>query len=329
MGVGSLRRQDGTMSATNRMPAQRLGTDGPVVSRIALGCMGLTGTWNPAEMSPEREKRAVAAFEAALAAGITFYDHADIYGGGTCEEVFKACLAAVPGAREKIVIATKGGIRSGHYNLTAPYLRECVERSLRRMGIDRIDLYQLHRPDPLTHPAETAGVLNELLQEGKILHVGVSNYYPEQVRALQRYLDAPLASNQFSFSLANLAPLYEGLDSGDGRRGDGTVDQCMAMRITPLAYSPLGGGRLTRPAPSGNERAEKLHTALQELAGKHSATPAQIALAWVLAHPAGVVPLVGSTSPEHICEAAGAIRVNLSREEWYGLWTAAWGRSVP
>ncbi len=243
--------------------------------------------------------------------------------------MFKACLAAVPGAREKIVIATKGGIRSGHYNLTAPYLRECVERSLRRMGIDRIDLYQLHRPDPLTHPAETARVLNELLKEKKILHVGVSNYYPEQVRALQRYLDAPLISNQFSFSLANLAPLYEGLDSGDGRRGDGTLDQCMAMEMTPLAYSPLGGGRLTRPAPAGDTRAEKRHAALQALAEKHGATPGQIALAWLLAHPAGVVPLVGSANPEHIREAAGVVTVDLSREEWYGLWSAAWGRGVP
>jgi predicted oxidoreductase len=311
------------------MPEQRLGADGPVVSRIALGCMGLTGTWNPAEMSPEREKRAVAVFEAALAAGITLYDHADIYGGGTCEEVFKACLAAVPGARERIVIATKGGIRSGHYNLTAPYLRECVERSLRRMAIHRIDLYQLHRPDPLTHPAETAGVLNELLREGKILHVGVSNYYPEQVRALQRHLDASLISNQFSFSLANLTPLYEGLDSGDGRRGDGTLDQCMAMNMTPLAYSPLGGGRFARPAPAGDERAEKRHAALQELADKHGATTGQIALAWLLSHPADIVPLVGSANPSHIREAAGAVKVRLSREEWYGLWTAAWGRSVP
>jgi 6-dehydroglucose reductase len=323
------------MSTVQRLPEQRLGADGPVVSRIALGCMGLTGTWNPTEMNAEREKRAVTAFEAAMAEGITLYDHADIYGGGTCEEVFKTCLTAVPGSREKIIIATKGGIRSGHYNLSAAYLRECVERSLRRMGIDRIDLYQLHRPDPLTHPAETASVLNDLLKEGKILHVGVSNYYPEQVRALQRYLDAPLRSNQFSFSLAHLPPLYEGLDSGDGRRGDGTVDQCMALRMTPLAYSPLGGGRLTRPAPAGtaaDERqgaTEKLHAVLQQQAGRHGATPTQIALAWLLAHPAGVVPLVGSANPGHIREAAGVVRVPLSREDWYQLWSAAWGRSVP
>ena len=163
---------------------------------IALGCMGLTGTWNASDMNAEREKRAVDAFGAALEAGITLYDHADIYGGGTCEEVFKACLAAFPDAREKIVIATKGGIRSGHYNLSAAYLEECIERSLKRMGIDAIDLYQLHRPDPLTHPSETASALNKALKQQKILSVGVSNYYPEQVRALQRYLDAPLPVGQ-------------------------------------------------------------------------------------------------------------------------------------
>lgn len=319
------------MSIYNPLPVQRLGPDGPVVSRIALGCMGLTGTWNPADMNADREKQAMRAFEAALEAGITLYDHADIYGGGTCEEVFKACLSAVPGARERIVIATKGGIRSGHYNLSAAYLRECAERSLRRMGIDAIDLYQLHRPDPFTHPSETAGVLNELLREGKVLHVGVSNYYPEQVRALQSYLDAPILSNQFSYSLSNLAPLYEGLDCGDGRRGDGTLDQCMALRMTPLAYSPLGGGRLTgtRPIAEGDERAGRIREALKSLAEKLSATPAQVALAWLLAHPAGVVPLVGSANPEHIREAVGAAKVTLPREDWYRLWVASWGRNVP
>ncbi|HEY3284041.1 MAG TPA: aldo/keto reductase [Armatimonadota bacterium] len=312
-----------------KLPSQRLGTDGPVVSRIALGCMGMTGTWNPAEMSPERERRAITAYEAALDAGITLFDHADIYGGGTCEEVFKACLAAVPGSRDRIVIATKGGIRPGHYNLSAPYLRECVERSLTRMGIDRIDLYQLHRPDPLTHPRETAGALNEFLRDGRVLHVGVSNYYPEQVRALQAYLDAPILSNQFSFSLTNLAPLYEGLDCGDGRRGDGTLDQCLALGMTPLAYSPLGGGRLTREPDQEDDRAVALRKALQAMADQHDATPTQVALAWLLAHPAGVVPLVGSADPAHIGEGVGALKVQLTREEWYELWVAAWGHRVP
>ena len=168
---------------------------------IALGCMSLTGTWNPKDVDAEVEQRAIHAFEAAYEAGITFYDHADIYGGGSCEEVFKKCLQAVPGAREKIQIATKGGIRSGHYNLSAPYLKECIARSLRRMGIEYIDLYQVHRPDPYTHPRETASLLNDAVKQGVVRQIGVSNYYPEQVRALQTYLDVPIVSNQVRISL--------------------------------------------------------------------------------------------------------------------------------
>jgi predicted oxidoreductase len=308
------------------LPQQAIGGDGPRVSRIALGCMGLSGTWNPSEVGPEHRRRAIAAFEAAMEAGITLYDHADIYGGGSCEVLFKNCLQAVPGSRERIIIATKGGIRQGHYNLTAPYLAECVERSLTRMGIDYIDLYQLHRPDPLTHPAETAGVLNDLLRRGLIRAIGVSNYYPEQVRALQRYLDAPIRSNQIEISLARLDPIYEGLDGGDG-----TLDQCMAVGMTPLAWSPLGQGILTgaRPHPAGAERGAAIRAEMAAQAERYNATPAQIALAWLLTHPAGIIPLVGSANPEHIREAVGAAHIALGREDWYALWTAAWGHEVP
>jgi predicted oxidoreductase len=298
---------------------------------IALGCMGLTGTWNPAEMNAEREKRAIAAFEAALQAGITLYDHADIYGGGTCEEVFKKCLEAVPGSREKIVIATKGGIRPGHYNLSALYLEECIERSLRRMGIEAIDLYQLHRPDPLTHPSETATALNKALKTQKILSVGVSNYYPEQVRALQRYLDAPLVSNQVRISLYHLDAIYEGWPTNTentiSQTGDGVLDQCMALNMTPLAYSPLGGGSIA----CGKENDEKqaaIQAKLKELSAKYEKIPVQIALSWLLSHPSGIIPIVGSANPAHIQEAADAAHLRLEREDWYSLWTAAW-RRVP
>ncbi|MCL4508290.1 MAG: aldo/keto reductase [Chloroflexi bacterium] len=314
------------MTQSSALPLQRVGTNGPLVTRIALGCMGLTGTWNPQEFGPSHRARAITAFEAALEAGINFFDHADIYGGGTCEEVFKDCLQAVPGSRDRIVIATKCGIRPDFYQLDAPYIAECVERSLKRMGIDYIDLLQLHRPDPLAHPAETARALNDLLRRGIVLHVGVSNYYPEQIRALQRYLDAPLVSNQISISLGRLQSIYEGWDGGDG-----TLDQCMALGLTPLAYSPLARGFLTgkREVPTSDERMSKLVQQLDEVAHKYAATPTQVALAWLLRHPAGIVPLVGSASPAHIREAVGAVSVTLSREDWYVLWTAAWGRRVP
>ncbi|MCA1595365.1 MAG: aldo/keto reductase [Chloroflexi bacterium] len=312
--------QTGTDQNGGDLPVQSLGGDGPRVFRVGLGCMGLTGTWNPAEMNAERVRRAITAFETAIESGITLYDHADIYGGGTCEEVFRECLKAVPGSRERIYIATKCGIRSGHYNLTGSYIHEALDRSLSRLGVDYIDLYQMHRPDPLTHPADTARALNEVVRSGKVRYIGVSNYYPEQVRALQRYLDMPIRSNQISISLRRLDPIYD----------DGTLDQCMALQMTPLAYSPLGGGWLSGRRPvSDNPALEALLKELGEQGDKYGASPGQIAIAWLLAHPAGIIPLVGSANPEHIREAAGASLIKLGREDWYKLWVAGRGKNIP
>ncbi len=321
------------------MTTQNFGPQHATVSRIALGCMGMAGTWNPAEVGPENVRRAVAAFEASLEAGITFYDHADIYGGTACESIFKDCLAAVPGARERIFIATKVGIRQGFYDHTPDYIRSSILSSLGRMGVDYVDLYQLHRPDPLSHPGRTAEVLDQLVQQGLIKAVGVSNYYPHQTAALQRYLQAPIVSNQISLSLLRLDPIYEGAagqtdPAKPGGAGDGVLDQCLELGITPLAYSPLGGGWLggRREVPQDDAHAAIRRTleALQKLGPAYgNATPTQLALAWLLAHPSGVIPLVGSNDPAHIREAAGASEIKLSREDWYALWVASRGERVP
>ncbi len=322
------------------MLMQPFGPDALPVSRIALGCMGLAGTWNPAEVGPEHRRKAIAAFEAALDAGITFYDHADIYGGTACESIFKDCLEAVPGSREKIFIATKVGIRRGYYEHSASYIRESLRGSLSRLGVDSVELYQLHRPDPLTHPAETAAVLDEFVSEGLIKYVGVSNYYPQQTLALQKYLKAPIVSNQIAISLLRLDPIYEGAAGGSATSeaagadsGDGVLDQCLEMSITPLAYSPLGGGWLSgrRDVPADARPAiARTLAALVEMGPAYGdATPGQLALAWLLAHPAKIIPLVGSNSPEHIQEAAAAAAITLSRTDWYKLWVAARGVGVP
>ena len=309
-----------TRASTTMLSQQTIGGDGPLVSRMALGCMGMTGTGIPADVKPENIRGAIEAFETALDACITLYDHADIYGGGSCESAFKDCLKAVPGSRERIYIATKCGIRPGHYNLTYDYIHEALERSLKRLGVEYVDLYQMHRPDPLTHPAETAQALNEIVRQGRARYIGVSNYYPEQVRALQRYLDMPIRSNQIAISLRRLDPIYD----------DGTLDQCMAMQMTPLAYSPLGGGLLSGRREIKDEPvAQGLLKELTAQGEKHNASPGQMAVAWLLAHPAGIVPLVGSNNPEHIREAAGADKIKLGREDWYSLWVAARGKKIP
>ena len=321
------------------MTTQEFGPHKAVVSRIALGCMGMAGTGNPAEVGPDNVRRAVAAFEAALEVGITFYDHADIYGGTACESIFKECLAAVPGARERIFIATKVGIRPGFYDHRPDYIRSSILGSMERLGVDSVDLYQLHRPDPLSHPARTAEVLDQLVAQGLVKSVGVSNYYPHQVSALQKYLHAPIASNQISLSLLRLDPIYEGAagqtdPAKPGGAGDGVLDQCLELGITPLAYSPLGGGWLSgrKPVPADDAHAAIRRTldALQKLGPAYGgATPTRLALAWLLAHPSQIIPLVGSNDPAHIREAARAADITLSREDWYALWVASRGAGVP
>ena len=314
------------------MPIQPLGQRDFDISRIGLGCMGLAGTWNPAEVGDENRRKAIASVETALEVGINFFDHADIYGGTACESIFKDCLEALKPDRESLYIATKCGIRSGYYDHSREHIRESVESSLRRLGIEYIDLYQLHRPDPLSHPGETAEILNELMQEGKIQDVGVSNYYPNQTNALSAYLETPLVSNQIQFSLLHLFPLYEGRE---GQDGDGVLDHCLENEITPLAYSPVGRGWLSgrREIPSDHaqtDRIERVLAAFKEMSsGYDNATPTQIALAWILAHPAAIVPLVGSNNPEHIRESAGAVEIELSRTDWYKLWVASRGAPVP
>jgi predicted oxidoreductase len=310
---------------------QNLGSSTVEVSRVALGCMKMAPRLSPDEpLSPQTTNEAIIAFEAALSNGITFFDHADIYGGGACERVFKEVLLALPGVRDQITIATKCGIRGEFYELSQRYIEYAVYQSLDRLGIQYIDLYQLHRPDPLTHPQETASALKKLVADGVVRHVGVSNYYPEQVRALEQYLDGlPLLSNQISISLLRLDPIYEGWDGGDG-----VLDQCLALGLTPLAYSPLGGSVLSKvdPISAENPRRTVIDAVRAEMAAlgqKYDATPGQVAIAWLLKHPAGIVPVVGSNNPEHIAEACGAVNIDLSHEDWYRIWTAAWGRHVP
>ncbi|MDR3709620.1 MAG: aldo/keto reductase [Capsulimonadaceae bacterium] len=313
------------------IPTQRLGTTGPIVSRIGLGCMGLSGGATPDNLTDEIIARGIEAFRAALAAGITLYDHADIYGRTACEMVFKHCLNAVDGVRERIVIATKCGIRGGYYDLSTDYILKSLEGSLSRLGIDYVDVYQMHRPDPLAHPRDTAKALKRLLDEGLVKHIAVSNYFPEQLRALETYLDSRcIISNQISLSLARLEPFYEGELPW---LGSGILDYCMSKEITPLAYSPVGKGWLTGQKPIPDDHPNKVAlentvTELRKIATDKRATPGQIALAWLLAHPAGIIPLVGSNNPEHIADGARAATITLTREEWYALWRAARGKGV-
>lgn len=309
------------------MVHQQLGVSGISVSRIGLSGSQLTGIVNPAVYGPEHVQTAGDALEAALSAGITFFDLSDRAGGGTSERAFGEWLASRPEARRTITIATKGGLRGSTYDLSYGYLRTALDASLSRLRLDSIDLYQLMRPDPLTHPSETARMLNEAIAAGKIRHAGVCNYWPEQVRALQKYLDAPLIVSQMRLNLCHLEPIYEG---PFGAGGSGVLDQCMASGVTPLANRPLAFGALSDSTHDPNNlHLSHIRAVLARMAEKYDAAPAQVALAWLLAHPAGIVPLIVSSSPAHIRVAAAAVTVKLTREDWYELWVAARGKDIP
>ena len=224
------------------MDIQTLGTSALSVSRLAYGCMRISGTWNPDHLTDELKTRGKEALYAAYEAGYTLFDHADIYGRGTCESIHGELLKESPDLRDQTVIATKCGIRfhgdpnpdSPHrFDFSADYIVQSCEQSLKRLGVDSIDLYQLHRPDFLMNPAEVAEAFAKLHKAGKVQVFGVSNFSPSQLNLLQTAMADPLVVNQVEIHLGRLA-CFE----------DGTLDQCLQHRITPLAWSPLGGGWL-------------------------------------------------------------------------------------
>jgi predicted oxidoreductase len=265
---------------------------------------------------------AQAVLEAALDAGMNLVDNADVYGFdwggagfGQVEEILGSVLAVAPSLRDRMVLATKGGIvPPTPYDSSPAYLRSACEASLRRIGVDVIDLYQIHRPDLLSHPADVAATLTALRDEGKIREVGVSNHTPAQVAALAAHLPFPLAVNQVEYSAAHLDPLR-----------DGTFDDCMRTGVVALAWSPLGGGRLA----DGSGVRPELVAELDRLAAREGVDRATVALAFVLAHPAAPVAIVGSQNPERIVASTAALDVVLSRDDVYAVIQASEGVPLP
>ncbi len=313
------------------MQTVQLGRSTLLGSRLSFGCWRLAGTWNPDEVTPESEAAGQRAVHAAIDAGFTLFDHADIYCLGVAERIFGDVLRCTPHLRDGMVIATKCGIRRAddppgapvRYDFSVDHIVWSCEQSLRRLGIETIDLYQLHRPDYLMNPVEVAEAFERLRAAGKVREFGVSNFAPSQLEALQRACSMRLLVNQVEISLAHLAPF-----------SDGTLDQCLAEGVTPMAWSPLAGGMLghghRRVLPSQEAyRTEGIKAALDDVAGERGVSRTVVALAWLLRHPSGIVPIVGSTDPARIREAAKAVDFKLSREDWYRLFTVARGEPLP
>ena len=308
-----------------------LGTSPIQVSRLAYGCWRILG---PEGAGPNAERETIArkAVTAAYEAGFTFFDHADVYADGVAEKVFGDVLKQTGGMRDRVVITTKCGIRRKgvpnpdspyRYDFSAEHIVKSCEQSLKRLGVEAIDIYQLHRPDYLMDPAEVAEAFSRLKQEGKVREFGVSNFKPHQLSLLQRACSFRLLVHQVEISLGKL-------DCFD----DGTLDQCLAEKMTPLAWSPLAGGRLSDTLPidiNSPEHARRigLRETLDDIARDYGVTRTIVALAWLLKHPAKIIPIIGSAKPEHIREAAQAYKLQLSRDEWYRLMEAARGERLP
>lgn len=304
------------------MKQRPLGRTGIDVGAIAFGCWRFGGT----DLST-----AQARIGAATDAGMTLIDTADVYGldndcpWGAAEELLGEVFSSTPGLRDRVVLATKGGIQLERgiglgvpYDAGARNIATACEASMRRLRTDVIDLYQIHRPDLLAHPAETAAALGALVTSGKVRILGVSNYTAAQTQALQAHLPAgiELQTVQPEFSVAQLAPI-----------DDGVLDLAMERGLTPLAWSPLGGGAVVSDDPA-DARVTGLRVVLDELGETYDATRTQIALAFLLAHPAGVIPIIGTGNPERIAASAAAAGITLAKDDCYRLIAAA-GRHLP
>lgn len=292
--------------------------------------MRIAGTWNPKEITPEREQAGIQSIWAAYEAGFNFFDHADIYSQGGCESIHGAALKQHPELRNAIV-ATKCGIRFGgdpnpdsphRYDFSKEHILWSCDQSLRRLGVDKIDLYQLHRPDALMDPHDVAEAFTKLHEAGKVRWFGVSNFRPAFVSALKSALPFPLIVNQVEIHLGRLEPYY-----------DGTLDQCLELEMTPLSWSPLGGGFLgdggevDAKHPQAEVRKGVLKQ-LDEIAARLGVSRTVLALAWLMKHPSKIVPIVGTVRPERIKDAVGAAELDLDREDWYRLFVAARGRNL-
>lgn len=280
---------------------------GPIFSRI------ISGAWRWHTVSQDTVARLI---QTSLDEGITTFDHADIYGDHGNEEIFGNVLRKNPGLRSQMELVTKCGIKFSsakrpktwvkHYDTSKEHIVWSVENSLKMLDTDRIEALLIHRPDPLLNPTEVAEAFSQLKQEGKVLHFGVSNFTPSQFAMLQSFLSFPLITNQIEISLSRVDSLF-----------NGDLDLLMQHKTSAMAWSPLGGGKLM-----ANERE------LFGKASKYNASYSQLSLAWLLKHPSAIFPVIGTTKPERITEAAKSMEIKLDRQDWFEMLQWATGSEV-
>ena len=290
-------------------------------SAVAMGC------WRYGEME---NAEVVGLTETALSCGIDFFDTADIYAGGRSEELLGHAVNTL-GVRERVLIQTKCAIRKNMFDFSREHILNSVDRSLKRLGPEYIDILLLHRPDALMEPEEVAQAFDSLLTSGKVRHFGVSNHKPMQIRLLQSALHVPIIANQLQFSLTNTSMIDAGLnvnmEHDPALDRDGSVlDFCRLQGITIQAWSPLQYGVFAGTFLDNYEKFPELNRTLDRFAAEKGASKAAVAFAWILRHPARMQVIAGTTKPERLRELCACSDITLSRAEWYELYLSAGNR---
>ena len=293
-------------------------TDDFSMSRLAQGF------WRLSNWGFDKQER-LEFIESLLEMGITTFDHADIYGDYTCEDLFGEALELKPELREKMELVSKCGIKLisenrpeheiKYYDTSKEHIISSVNNSLANLRTEYLDLLLIHRPDPLMNPNEVAEAFNQLKEEGKVLNFGVSNFLPSQFEMLNAKLEFPLVTNQVEISVMN----FENFDNG-------TIEKCQEKDVAPMAWSPLAGGRIFN---ADTEKAERIKNTLYKIKEEVNADSiAQIMFAWLINHPAQIIPIVGSGKLHRVEEAVEAAEIELTRQQWFEIWQSGLGHPV-
>jgi predicted oxidoreductase len=305
------------------MRSIKLGTSNLEVPVIAVGCMRLKSL----------DKQAAERFvQTALGEGANFFDHADIYGGGTCEEIFAEAIHMNDDIREQIILQSKCGIRKGFFDFSKEHILGSVDSILRRLKTDYLDVLLLHRPDALVEPEEVAEAFDLLHSSGKVRHFGVSNQNPMQIQLLQKSVKQPIVANQLQLSITNATMIASGInvnmENAAAINRDGSVlDFCRLNDITIQPWSPFQYG-FFEGAFLGNEKFPELNRKIDEIAANYGVSNTTIAIAWLLRHPARMQPVVGTMNIDRLKDCCKAAELTLTRPEWYEIYRAA-GNVLP
>ena len=305
------------------MRKMKLGSSSLEVPVVAVGCMRINSLEKP------QAERFV---QTALEEGANFFDHADIYGGGECEEIFADAIHMNADIREKIILQSKCGIRKGMFDFSKEHILESVDRILQRLKTDYLDVLLLHRPDTLVEPEEVAEAFDILETSGKVRHFGVSNQNPMQIQLLKKFVKQPIIANQLQLSITNANMISNGInvnmenDSAINRDGS-ILDFCRLNDITIQPWSPFQYG-FFEGVFLGNDKFPELNQQIDEVAAKYGVSNTTIAIAWLLRHPAQMQPVIGTMNVDRLKDCVKASEVRLTREEWYSIYRAA-GNILP